>query len=596
MLLPSHNKTGSLERSSILGLQIQFAGKSALPCNDKTILGSKSVKTDQGFFDTNRQRMLTSCMTTSSLHVQLSDQTNAGASSSVSSQRASVKGVPIAIQALPCFNTPQFSSRTSRSYVGSSGNKGKYVCSNTNPACSLNLGRITSRVSCNGDSQFTTEHYSVAKCGKDSDHKNTVVDMDLNVLPSISLPETEDCQEKDRSMDDGNRFENYTGSLNGPRVMPDCEGMQVACPQLSKPPISCINFCADNSIASNSNSTENKDMKIGEMVDVPAICMANDSDKMEKCQKDDTCLATESGKEISKSQTCIDLCSIREQKHSQVVMVTTAMVTDLHAPVSPDNKEHSPPREDSEDNQSEKLEDSIKDLETVAAEAIVSIKLSGEQQCPNPSMSGPLEASFDCLNLFAGIVCSVAGDVQNDLEGLLTNAPGSNCNELASNALEHLEAMTFLTKGTKVEDHCYMDIDQKKRITGDIILPCQGQARKATERKEFQSQVLPCASSLSFYDVTENLRPIKELRVAARTAPETVKVRKKVGRVSRAKGGRHSKKFPLNMVSGSACSLSKQNTCESEHSFLQSWSFGWGKKHMRQKHRRARTIIDFGLR
>ncbi|KAL3513113.1 hypothetical protein ACH5RR_025830 [Cinchona calisaya] len=587
---------GSLRCSIISGLRVSFVGKSPLSCNDKTSLHSTSAKKDQDLFDTNRQRMLSPCVTPSPQFVQLFDQTNTGASTSVSSQRASFREVPIAIQALPCFNSPDFISRTSKSSIGSSGMKEKYLCSTKNRACSTSLGSITSHMSSNSDNQTIAEHYSVARCVKDSDQKNPVVDMDLNVLPSSSLQETEVSQDEGKGIDGEKVHENSVGKLNGLSIKPDHEGNVVVSTKLTEPPTSSSQFCAITLINSPSNSSENEDIQNGKKSDILAVIMASDPSHIsEICPKDDTHLATESGKEISESKTCFDWrFSISEQKSSEVSSEITGVGTDLEAPISPDNKEHSPPREESEDNQSEKLRDSDKDLDRIAAEAIISISLSGKHL--NTSIDGPLEASVDCLNWFAGIVSSVAGNVGNGFEDLPSGALRGNCNELAPNIFEYSEATTFKFLENKVEDPCYMTIDENKMI-GDILLPSRqgrGRARKAREWKEFQS-VLPCAASLGKYDVTKNLRPVEGLTVAARTAAKAVKVRKNMGRVGRARGRRQSKKFPSSVVGKKVCSGSEQQIFESEQSFLQRCLFGWGKKNRRQKHRRARNSIDLGL-
>ncbi|XP_027124452.1 uncharacterized protein [Coffea arabica] len=580
----------SIEANS--GLPVQSAGKLTLPCNDKTILGSKSTKKEQDF-NINELRMLSSCVTTASQLVQFSDQTNTGASASNSSWKTSYTEVPIAIQALPCFSSIQFSSKTSRSSSGSSVIKEKY--SNGNAVLSSNLGCITSHMSCTSNNQPTAEY--LAGFVEDPVHQ-IPVDMDLNTMPCNSVPEIEDSQDKDRSMVGEKKCENSVGPLNGPRVKPDSEDQIGGCPHLLDPPISRSQFCAFTAIDSNSNLSEENDIQNGEMVDLPASHMSCDSSHdSEKSPKDDeTCPANDCGKEMSQLKTCMDLrFSNTDQKHSQVLTETTAVGTDLQAPISPDNKEHSPPREESEDNQSENHEGTVKELDRIAAEVILSIMFPGKKQSLNTSMSQLLEVSVDCLGWFAGIACTVAGSAENESEDHLADAPVGNCSDLAPKVLEKLEAMTFKSTGIKVEDHCHMTIDQKNKLIGDPLLTSEGQSRKARGWKDFQSQDLPCDSSLCSHDATENLRPIKKLRAAARTAHENVKVRKKVGRVGCAKGRRHSKRFPLNAISRKACSLSKQNPCQSEQSFLQSCSFGWGRKHRRQKHRRARSYFDLGF-
>lgn len=572
-------------------LEVQSAVKLFLPCNDKTILGSKSTKNDQDF-DINEPRMVNSCVTNVSQLVQLSDQTNTGESTSNSSWKTSYTEVPIAIQALPCFSTTQISSKTSRSSSGSSVIKGKY--SNGNAALSSNLRCVPSHMSCNSNNQPTAEY--LAGCVEDPVH-HIPVDMDLNTMPSSLVPEIEDSQDKDRSMDGEKKCDNSVGPLNGPRVKPDSEDKIGGCPQLLDPPISGSQFCAFTAIDSNSNLFEEKDIQNGEKIDLPAIQMSCDSShKSEKSPEDDeTGPANYCGKQTSQSKTCIDLWfSNTDQKHSEVLNETTVVGIDLQAPISPDNKEHSPPREESEDNQSEKLEGTIKELDRIAAEAILLIMSSGKEQSLNTSVSRPLEVSVDCLDWFAGIACTVAGAAEDELEDLPTDARVGNWSDLAPEVLENLEAMTFKSTGIKVEDHCHMIIDQKNKFKGDVLLASQGQSRKTRGWKEFQSQDLPCGSSLSSHAAPENLRPIKKLRAAARTAHETVKVRKKAGSVGRVKG-RHSKRFPLNAISRRGCSLAKQNTCQSEQSFLQSCSFGWGKTHRRQKHWRARTYFDLGF-
>lgn len=241
---------------------------------------------------------------------------------------------------------------------------------------------------------------------------------------------------------------------------------------------------------------------------------------------------------------------------------------DLEAPVSPENKECSPPRGESDENQVEtpflcsgqEDADVQDELARIAAESIISISSSGFQNCNIPEVCKLSEASNDSLDWFAGIVSSIVGDPENELRVILDAKDDGRHEELLPDGMDYFEAMTLKLTETKVEEYCCRsNIPIKEAITTSAP-PNQlrkGRTRRGRQRKDFQSEILPSLASLSRFEVTEDLQTIGGLMEAAGTHFETGSLRY-VARNGCARGRKRSSAPTSSGLDGTAGSLQKQ--------------------------------------
>ncbi|XP_062116631.1 uncharacterized protein LOC133830629 [Humulus lupulus] len=212
-------------------------------------------------------------------------------------------------------------------------------------------------------------------------------------------------------------------------------------------------------------------------------------------------------------------------------------INDLDAPASPENKECSPPRGESDENQVEtplmlsgqdEL-DLLDELTRIAADAIVSISSSRSQSSAQKTSCKPLETtSHNSLLWFADIASTVLTDSANEFGSLVTITNDDSSEEHLPDGVDYFEAMTLKLTDTEVEDcHCKSN-GLKEEETGSSSSPTQrrkGRTRRGRQRKDFQREILPNLASLSRYEVTEDLQIIGGLMEAAGTHWETGSMR-----------------------------------------------------------------------
>ncbi|KAF2311256.1 hypothetical protein GH714_021213 [Hevea brasiliensis] len=226
-------------------------------------------------------------------------------------------------------------------------------------------------------------------------------------------------------------------------------------------------------------------------------------------------------------------CSISAQSSScdgDNEFASEASNTQKHtrAPASPENKETSPPRGESDENQldmpcqlpEQENRDLLEDLITVAAEAIVSISSSQIRSCTETVTFKPSEASQnDSLYWFSKIASSVVDDPESEFGVVLSFKNTDNHDEYLSDGIDYFEAMTLKLKETKAEPYFCKTRVLKEEAACPASLPIQprrGQTRRGRQqRKDFQSEILPSLASLSRYEVTEDLHAIGGLIEAA---------------------------------------------------------------------------------
>ncbi|KAK7411376.1 hypothetical protein VNO78_02809 [Psophocarpus tetragonolobus] len=229
---------------------------------------------------------------------------------------------------------------------------------------------------------------------------------------------------------------------------------------------------------------------------------------------------------------------------------------DLQAPTSPENKECSPPRGESDENPLEMplqlaglgQEQELEDLEAreekarIAAEALVSISeaeaYNGLQMTTCPSSESSVSSS---LQWFAGIVstivnhseCKVKEDFNCTIKDLEDFLPAD---------FDYFEFMSLNLSETKGLDYCCWKSGQDE-LEGGSTSPTQPRKCRTNRRRrgnDFQSEILPSLASLSRYEVTEDLQTIGGLLEAARKTHSATGCHKSAGRNVLAKGKRRS--------------------------------------------------------
>ncbi|XP_044485345.1 uncharacterized protein LOC123210915 [Mangifera indica] len=318
---------------------------------------------------------------------------------------------------------------------------------------------------------------------------------------------------------------------------------------------------------------------------------------------------------ISDFRVTIDLnSSMDEHDYSPALSVSTEM--DLEVPVSPANKERSPQRLESDENQVERPfqisgkededvhvnlvgnalratvsgqegGDMLDELVRTAAKAIVSISSSTVQTCSEPVACELFELCWsDELYWFAGVASLVVDDPDCEFGVALSCRNSKDNDECLCDGLDYFEAMTLKLTETKVEEQwvneCNDQKDHKEAAAVDTSLLSQMRRgrmrrRRQQQKQDFQSEILPSLASLSRYEVTEDLQTIEGLIEAANYSWGTCPT-KNVGRTSWARGRRRT------------C-ISTSNSTEisfGEKGSVEGKLIGWGKITRRQRGPRCR--------
>lgn len=286
----------------------------------------------------------------------------------------------------------------------------------------------------------------------------------------------------------------------------------------------------------------------------------------------------------------IDLNSSPDEDESAQVVMNSAADINLEPPVSPENKESSPPRGKSEEKQ---LETSIQlseqedgfpteDISMIAAEVLVSISSAGFQLYLDDDTSKPFETSCNCLHWFSAVVSSMADVIEDETETALIGTADSNHNELLADGINYFEGTTLQLKETKAEEYSCKSTGQKKKRISATSLPSRPKRRRTRTKsqKDFQGEALPRLASHSRHEVTENLHVIGGSREAARTCLETGLGWKNDNRNGRRRGK------PSIVVESPMCSLLKPQSNDTEVGFLEGCLTGWGKTNKRPRGQR----------
>ncbi|XP_029129275.1 uncharacterized protein LOC109808321 [Cajanus cajan] len=219
---------------------------------------------------------------------------------------------------------------------------------------------------------------------------------------------------------------------------------------------------------------------------------------------------------------------------------------DLQAPASPENKECSPPRGESDENQLEmplqlagkEDPEAQEEQAKTAAEALFSIS----EAVANNVTTCPSSESFvsSSLHWFAGIVSTVV-DHSESVVKMDFNCTIKDLEDFLPADFDYFEFMSLNLPDTKDLDYCYKSSDQNEQEGGSTS-PTQPRKCRANRRRRgnnFQSEILPSLASLSRYEVTEDLQTIGSLVEASKTHSATGCLRS-AGRNVLARGKRRS--------------------------------------------------------
>lgn len=496
---------------------------------------------------------------------------------------------PISVPALPCFNTSASLGGSSQTSIGRPAFDGEKFHPNKSLRSSIQCESVGflqdgfcknsydsgsnrsmahspsisfDNVNNNNNNDLASQHQALANYIQGSMDMKSSKDINLNFMPNSCSLDVDDSQSI-QCTDGKEKLGELTGGLHGVRSTIGSEDSTQVDSVLLKTYSECVPDVESKNIEAN-NSIDNRRILDLPIYDKDRIsydqCSSHASlsgDEIGNTEKDgliDTNLicnpVLDSGKCPTANENVlgngfderdvgfgghIDLNSCgNDDKSSPMHFFSTEI--DL-VPASPENKECSPPRGESDENQLETTfqlsgqedTDLQKELVRTAAEAIVSISSSVVEICLENTTCKPLEASStDSLHWFAGIVSSVVGD--NEFGVVLSGKNGDHHDESLPDGMDYFEAMTLKLTETKLEECCCKSSIQKEEERGAIILPSQprkGRTRRGRQRKDFQSEILPSIASLSRHEVTEDLQTIGGLMEAAGSRWETGSLRNK---------------------------------------------------------------------
>ncbi|KAL2639595.1 hypothetical protein GLYMA_06G198000v4 [Glycine max] len=269
---------------------------------------------------------------------------------------------------------------------------------------------------------------------------------------------------------------------------------------------------------------------------------------------------------------------------------------DLQAPVSPENKECSPPRGESDENQLEMLlqlagqeqeqeQEQEQDLEEqedqtgIAAEALVSISKTVAyddlQMTTCPSSESSVSSS---LHWFSGIVSTIVDHSQCEVKEDF-NCTIKDLEDFLPADFDYFEFMSLNLTETKDLDYgCYKSSGPNEQEGGSTspIQPRKCRTNRRRHGNDFQSEILPSLASLSRYEVTEDLQTIGGLVEAARRTHSATGCLRSAGRNALAKGKRRSCASASNNITDLLLNLKEVNI-DTEIAIEKMGFISWGK-------------------
>ncbi|KAG5035401.1 hypothetical protein JHK87_010311 [Glycine soja] len=274
---------------------------------------------------------------------------------------------------------------------------------------------------------------------------------------------------------------------------------------------------------------------------------------------------------------------------------------DLQAPVSPENKECSPPRGESDENQLEmplQMEgQEQEDLEArekqtkIAAEALVSISetvaYNGLQMTTCPSSESSVSSSLYWFSEIVSTIvdhseCEVKEDFSCTIKDLEDFLPAD---------FDYFEFMSLNLTDTKDLDYgCYKSSGQNEQEVESTspIQPRNCRTNRRRRGNNFQSEILPSLASLSRYEVTEDLQTIGGLLEAARRTHSATGCLRSACKNALAKGKKRSCASVSNNITDLLLNLKEVNI-DTEIAIEKMGFISWGKICRKPRGKRVAT-------
>ncbi|OMO49904.1 hypothetical protein COLO4_38302 [Corchorus olitorius] len=604
-------------------------------CNDKAGSVARNVSAN------SYKLVATSDMFSSYQIVPLAEGMNSG-TSSVSSKRRESRRSPIAVQALPCFK-----GKSSKSFAGSPGISGNEFSLSKSLLSSPKLGsaifpqasqkydcqhevqpptRSSISLNCNNENDSSFEQHTPAECTKDFKYAMSVNSLDLNsALPSFSTivagsedsslihgektPESSTgCSPQTAGIPvyDGKFDESRDQSIPMEFVLKQANTECVHDAELEKVETSnshdykrILGFDMKNTLPipngqcsshpsptrNHQNSCAKEDIKDKEKDRIPDINLECDHvlDSEKQLAAAELVAESEPCETYPGYRVLIDLNSCSSLDES-LGMPSDSIEIDLQPPASPENKESSPPRGESDENQLEmpllssgqEDGDLQEELVKIAAEAIVSISSSEIQTSLESIRCEPFRASWNnSLYWFARVASSVVDNPGSEYGINIGVRDCSDDEEYLSDGIDYFEAMTLNLKEIKVDESwCKKDEEHSANFLRNQ--PRRGRTRGRQQRKDFQSEILPSLASLSRYEVTEDLQMIGGLMEAAGARWESGSSRN-AGRNGCAKGRRRCNAHASNIMASTTNTLLKGQSIVQEGGIRERRLVEWGK-------------------
>lgn len=445
------------------------------------------------------------------------------------------KQIPVAVQALPCFNTDASFSKGTKSSVRNSTLTVKKFNLNQGAVATPTSGSLTSCFMQHDASDNSTgEDISAVKDNKFSDYTSSEKGMDLNLTPPTYLSDYQSAPSSDIS----------------DLIFPECRNVRIH---------------------------KNSETLYSNMV-------PNSTPEYSKCTRDNHLVGARIDSKLSTANICIDLNScIKEDLLSSSPSEATKSTAerDLEGPVSPENKECSPPRGDSQDiNIRTSIHlprrghnEPIEELDRVAADILIFISSCEFHGYSKTVIGEPSEASSNCLGWLAEVATSLASSPESEFDQ--TMEVHFECDVLLSDRTDCSRMKLNLRKGNM--DNCLSHFKVAKEKEKGIALcyqPGRGQARRTKDQKDLHTDVVPAAESL--------LHQVNETNIAPKSGPWKKKPSRKSSRGRRRPNDGERK----------MCSLLLQHTLDNKHGITGRFLKGWGVTKRRQTARRAKSYVS----
>ncbi|MCD7455105.1 hypothetical protein HAX54_027009 [Datura stramonium] len=451
------------------------------------------------------------------------------------SSRKKIKEIPFAVQALPCFITNASLSKSPKSSVENSCLTGKKSDLYNSGASSPASGTSSSCLMKYGDNESTSGQTDAVKLSKIPDSMSLVKSMDLNCTPSADLSDNQ--------------------------------------------------FSAPTSNISHLNLPEGGEREIYETALLDCILSPDSAVESRKSTRDNHFLGPGGASKFLTTNSCINMSYIKEETFSPGHSGATMIPVDigLEAPVSPENKECSPPRGDNPISKSvqwskkDHMSDHTGKTDRAAAETLFFISSSVAQGHSKTAKGGLSEASHETLGWLADIATSLASNPENEL-GEFTNLR-CHRNTLISDRSKCNEVVKLTGKGESMDNYGHqLKVGKEKEAVCNTL---HSRARRSRTRSTSYQRVLQAERHLAGASVSLPQLNGDLLAIGGSLWRRT----------PRRASSRSRRQSPI--VRRTTCSLLQPHPSNDKQGITESFWKGWGLTKVRQNSRRARSISSF---